>query len=256
MAVEVWSSGSYRCVHAGGCAGIFEGRGAGGRMLCVKVARGCEPSDARSLEAEFRLQRRAWNMDPSHFARALSFSPSLVVRERGGHGDADLAAAKGHPALLQERLSGVTLAQLAECHSLLGFAEGERVALEVLRALCTLETLRHVHHDVHPGNIFLCLDGTVRLIDLGVACSLDADDHVRITNGYEDPRDKDRPWGCAPYANGDVYSLARVALRCTFGDFEASGRSLPDVSLARWCTQALAYAFGSPHEALVALLTA
>lgn len=256
MAVEVWSSGSYRCVHSGGCAGIFEGRGADGEMLCAKVARGSAPSDVRSLEAEFRLQRDAWRADPGHFARPLAFTPSLAVRDRGTGGDADLAAAAGHPALLQERLSGVTLAQLVSGRSLLGYAEGTRMVLEVLGALCTLGRLGYVHHDVHPGNLFLCLDGSVRLIDLGVACPLRMDDQVRITNGYEDPRDKDRPLGCAPYANGDVYSLARVTLRCVFGDFWASGRDLPDIALAGWCRRAMRYEFASPYEARAALKVA
>jgi serine/threonine protein kinase len=254
MTVKIWTSGSYRCVHTGGCARILEGRDESGEMFCVKVANGSSDRDVRELEREYRLQRDAWRADPCHFARPRSFTSSLQVLDRAGNGGADLAAAKGHPALLQERLCGVSLSQFATGNRLLGFSEGERVTEEVLCALCTLAELGYVHHDVHPGNILLCLDGTVRLIDLGAACPLDEDDGVRIANGgYEDPRDKDRPAGIPPYENSDVYSVAKVALSTTFGDYQASGRDLPDVPLAGWCRCALRYEFETLHVALSAL---
>jgi len=104
---------------------------------------------------------------------------------------------KGWPAprqrqclyLLQEYLEGETLAAWSKknprpsVQTVTGFAAQ---AVKGLRALHRRETL---HQDIKPDNLFLCTDGTLKLIDLGAA-------HVA---GIEDEQPHDRP-GAAEYA--------------------------------------------------------
>ncbi|MGH8491742.1 MAG: protein kinase domain-containing protein [Moraxellaceae bacterium] len=104
---------------------------------------------------------------------------------------------KGHAPLqarkslymLQEWLEGETLAAWAKknqrpsAQAVSAFAEQ---AIKGLRALHRRETL---HQDIKPENLFLCLDGTLKIIDLGAA-------HVA---GMNDSPAEDRP-GAAEYA--------------------------------------------------------
>lgn len=91
--------------------------------------------------------------------------------------------------LLQEYLEGETLAAWAKKHprpaaqTVVAFAEQ---AIKGLRTLHRRETL---HQDVKPENIFLCKDGTVKIIDFGAV-------HVA---GLGDESPQDRP-GAAEYA--------------------------------------------------------
>lgn len=91
--------------------------------------------------------------------------------------------------LLQEWLEGETLAAWSKRHPrppaqvVAAFAEQ---AVKGLRALHRRETL---HQDIKPDNLFLCRDGTLKVIDLGAA-------HVA---GLGDASPQDRP-GAAEYA--------------------------------------------------------
>lgn len=91
--------------------------------------------------------------------------------------------------LLQEWLDGETLAAWKKknprpvVQTVVAFAEQ---AVKGLRALHRRETL---HQDIKPENLFLCSDGTLKLIDLGAV-------HVA---GLGDETPKDRP-GAAEYA--------------------------------------------------------
>lgn len=91
--------------------------------------------------------------------------------------------------LLQEYLDGETLAAWAKknprppVQTITGFAAQ---IIKGLRALHRRETL---HQDLKPDNLFLCTDGTVKLIDLGSAG----------VAGLEGGQSRDRP-GAAEYA--------------------------------------------------------
>lgn len=91
--------------------------------------------------------------------------------------------------LLQEYLEGETLGAWAKTHprpaaqTVVAFAEQ---AIKGLRTLHRRETL---HQDIKPDNLFLCRNGTLKLIDLGAV-------HVA---GLGDESPQDRP-GAAEYA--------------------------------------------------------
>jgi len=98
----------------------------------------------------------------------------------------EIGRALDHPAILRflpllapeaarrsyvvtEYVAGVTLDDHLRAHGALD----ESRAIEVARRLC--EAVEHlhargfVHYDIKPGNVILCDDGTIRLIDLGLA---------------------------------------------------------------------------------------
>ncbi len=109
-------------------------------------------------------------------------------------------------------LEHVEARSLAEVAAHRGPFAIQEVASIVLRLADGLEAVhRHgyVHLDVKPANILLCADGSVRLIDLGIAQPTGQLPHeVRGTRRYVAP---EILRGCPPTPASDVYGLALVA---------------------------------------------
>jgi tetratricopeptide (TPR) repeat protein/TolB-like protein len=76
--------------------------------------------------------------------------------------------ADGRPFIAMACYEGETLNErLAQAS--LPPAEAVGVAVQIARGLATAHARGIVHRDVKPGNIMLCADGTVRLLDFGLA---------------------------------------------------------------------------------------
>jgi serine/threonine protein kinase len=71
--------------------------------------------------------------------------------------------------LVTELVSGDTLATRVGKGKSLAEPEAFRLASQICDAVHYLHTQQFVHYDLKPGNIMLCQDGTIRLIDFGVA---------------------------------------------------------------------------------------
>ena len=126
--------------------------------------------------------------------RRSSFDAAAVARfER----EARLAASISHPnlatlyevidldgrlCLVFELLLGETLQSRLSLGALPP-GEAARVGERVARGLAALHAAGVTHRDIKPGNIFLCADGAVKVIDLGIARSVErsTDDS---TTGY------------------------------------------------------------------------
>jgi tetratricopeptide (TPR) repeat protein len=80
----------------------------------------------------------------------------------------DLGRCERGAFLILELLKGKTLAERLE-EGPLPAREALRVAVEVARGLAHAHTQGVVHRDLKPGNVFLCEDGQVKLLDFGLA---------------------------------------------------------------------------------------
>jgi serine/threonine-protein kinase len=98
--------------------------------------------------------------------------------------EAEIGARLDHPAILQfvnapeargrqsyvvtEYVQGRTLAELLRAGPL-----PEAQAVDIARRVCEAVEHMHergiVHYDIKPGNVILCADGTIKVIDLGLA---------------------------------------------------------------------------------------
>lgn len=104
---------------------------------------------------------------------------------------------KGWPAprqrqclyLLQEYLEGETLATWARKNPHPPVQTISAFAAQIVKGLRALHRRETLHQDIKPDNLFLCTDGTVKLIDLGAAG----------VDGLEEGLSRDRP-GAAEYA--------------------------------------------------------
>lgn len=94
-------------------------------------------------------------------ARALGRvrHPNVVVVHHAGRHD-------GRPYLVTELLTGKTLAELGRP---VAVDEVIRIGIGMARGLAAVHRVGVLHRDLKPGNVFVCDDGTVKLVDFGLA---------------------------------------------------------------------------------------
>jgi tripartite ATP-independent transporter DctP family solute receptor len=94
-------------------------------------------------------------------AAARLAHPNIVTLYDVGHCDEG-------PYLVLELLRGETLGETLK-NGALPVREAMRIALEVARGLAHAHAHGVVHRDLTPGNVFLCTDGQVKILDFGMA---------------------------------------------------------------------------------------
>ena len=142
----------------GGFGVVYEARA---RELVRLVAFNAIRPGNRSL-AELRQR---WLQREAEAAAQLNH-PNIVTLH-------DFGRAEAGPYLILELLHGRTLQQRIESGPLPA-SEAVRIAIGVARALAHAHACGVVHRDLKPSNVFLCDDGTVKVLDFGLAGILTA----------------------------------------------------------------------------------
>lgn len=150
---------------------------------------------------------------------------------------------------------GQTLAERLRQTPPVGLQDGVDIALKLCDAIDSLAAQQVIHRDIKPENIFLCANGEVRLLDLGLAALPGLDDPQKDqlggTTRYMAP---ELFSGAPPSGQTEIFSLG-VTLYQMFsgGDFPFGRRenpilrSRPDLPL--WLKQLLAQTISfDPHQ--------
>ena len=137
---------------AGGMGEVYRARDTRlGREVAIKVlpaAFAAEPDRLRRFEQEARA------------TAALNHPNILSVFDVGTH--------EGSPYLVEELLEGEPLSERL-VHGALAVPEALRIGMEIARGLDAAHDRGIVHRDLKPANVFLTRDGTVKLLDFGLA---------------------------------------------------------------------------------------
>ncbi len=118
--------------------------------------------------------------------------------------------------LVMEFLEGETLSKLLR-HGPLSPEDAVRIAAQVARGLAHAHGRGVLHRDLAPSNVFVCDDGTVKLLDLGLAQLLATGTppiSLGGTAGYVPP---ERLRGEPDDARGDLYGLGVLLHRMLAG---------------------------------------
>ncbi|GLZ08727.1 protein kinase [Actinomadura sp. NBRC 104412] len=134
-----------------------------------------------------------------------------IVHDLGEHYD----ERRGHSFyLVMQYLDGVTLDHLIDAHGTLPVPWVAFIAAQVCAVLSVAHQRPLVHRDLKPSNLMLCNDGSVKILDFGVAVGLAPGDVRRTstgegapyTPGYASP---EQMYG-NPCPQSDLYSLGCV----------------------------------------------
>ncbi len=95
---------------------------------------------------------------------------------------------RGHPFLVMQLLTGVTLAQLITQHGRLPAPIAAQIGRDIAQALATAHAANIVHRDLKPANVFLHQETpahavVVKVLDFGVAKDLGKADALSTTPG-------------------------------------------------------------------------
>lgn len=124
-----------------------------GRRVAVKVL-SAEHATSSEYAARFRREARALSR-LSH--------PNLVTLHDFGQ------ATDGRLYCAMELLEGETIDRCLEREGTMGWREALRLGSQAASALRDAHRVGLIHRDLKPSNLFLCEDGTLKLLDFGVA---------------------------------------------------------------------------------------
>ncbi len=154
----------------GGFGVVYEARDMQlGRLVAFKALRPGRPLDQKQVES---LRREAE-------AAAQLNHPNLVTVH-------DFGTCPAGPFLIMELLQGAPLSRRLESGPLPPW-EAVRIGTAVAQALAHAHAARVIHRDLKPGNVFLCGDGKVKVLDFGLARLLGASGAKGGTPGYMAP---------------------------------------------------------------------
>jgi len=195
----------------GGMADVYHGTDQVlGRQVAVKVL-GRHFARDQSFVARFRREAQA--------AAALNH-PNLVSVFDTGSDD-------GTHYIVMEYVAGTTLANVIRDEGRLPPDRAAAIALAVARALAFAHRAGLVHRDVKPGNIMLTGDGTVKVMDFGIARTTNGESLTQTaavlgTATYFSP---EQAQGKSVDARSDIYALGCVLFEMLTGHPPFSGEN-------------------------------
>lgn len=89
--------------------------------------------------------------------------------------------------LVMDYVEGWTVAHVLDSHQKLPVPWGATIGAQLCAVLSAAHARSLIHRDLKPGNLLLCPDGTLIVLDFGVATVLESPDFSKIT------RTEDRP---------------------------------------------------------------
>ncbi|HMM33323.1 MAG TPA: protein kinase [Thermoanaerobaculia bacterium] len=147
----------------------------------------------------------------------------------------DLGEDHGRPFLTMELVAGAPLRDRTS--GPLPIGDVVRIGIEVLEGLAALHAAGIVHRDVKPGNVLLGPDGGARIVDFGLARSLDRDE-TRLTEtetalGTADYMAPEQALGHDVDARSDLYAFGVLLFELLTGDLPWKAESAFGSVLAR-----------------------
>ncbi|MBL1079905.1 protein kinase [Nocardia sp. 2] len=133
------------------------------------------------------------------------------------------------PYLVMEFVDGITLDTLLERHGPLPIGVVATLGAQAAAVLAATHRNRIYHRDLKPSNLMLCADGTVKVLDFGLAVAPDADmtrytntGHTLGTPAFMAPEQVE---GRTVVPQTDLYSLGLVLHELLTGDRVMTGSS-------------------------------
>ncbi|GIJ52208.1 hypothetical protein Val02_90940 [Virgisporangium aliadipatigenens] len=99
----------------------------------------------------------------------------------------DFGVHEGHPYLVLQKITGVTLTDLTAEQGQLPIAWVAAIGAQISSVLIAAQEIGLVHRDLKPSNVMLEPSGAVKVLDFGLAALRDDERYSRITRTGEAP---------------------------------------------------------------------
>ena len=135
------------------------------------------------------------------------------------------------PFIVMEFLRGFSLAQRLRKPPVMTLREKLDTAIQLCAGLEAAHKQGVIHRDVKPGNVWLCLDGTVKLLDFGIATA--AASGATVADGLSSPgyMSPEQISGSEIDARTDIYSAGVVIYEMLTGHRPFEGDSPTGIML-------------------------
>jgi len=191
-----------REVGRGGFGVVYEAKDRElGRLVAFKAVRA-------GPRQEVREERLLWEAETA----ARLCHPNIVMLF-------DVGRAPEGPYLVMELLRGCTLARRPDPHPV-PLREAVRIGVEIARGLAHAHAHGVIHRDLTPGNIYLCEDGQVKLLDLGLAHAFG---HRKIDGGTPSYMAPEQRRGAPEDERTDVFALGVILFEMLTGELPYPG---------------------------------
>ena len=136
---------------------------------------------------------------------------------------------KSRPYIVTEFLAGATLAQLLDSVGTMPEKDAQRLAGRICEALAHMHGRGVVHRDLKPHNVMVCHDGSIRVMDFGIARAAEG---RRVTFvgftpafGTPDYMAPEQVQGKRGDERTDIYSLGAMLYEMVTGQTPFAGES-------------------------------
>lgn len=181
------------------------------QLVAVKVLAADLVDDPESRERFYREARITAQLAHPNIVRVL-----------------DIGEDAGRPFIAMERLHGLPLRDYLKAHPAMPLAERLGLITQIYEGLAAAHAQGAVHRDVKPGNIVVTVDGTVKLLDFGLArlhsSTLTASGLVVGSPGYMSPEQVE---GRRADERSDIFSAGAVAYLVLTGRPPFDAATLP-----------------------------
>jgi len=144
---------------------------------------------------------------------------------------------KSRPYIVMEYLEGQTLSELLKSVHPLPEPDAVKIASRICEALSSLHSKGVVHRDMKPQNIMLCNDGSIRIMDFGIARAQSSRRLTFVgftpTMGTPDYMAPEQVRGSRGDERTDIYSLGAILYEMATGEPPFGGDSAYVIMNAR-----------------------
>lgn len=144
---------------------------------------------------------------------------------------------KSRPYIVTEYLEGQTLSELLKSIRPLPEPDAVKIASRICEALEYMHRSGVIHRDLKPQNIMLCNDGTIRIMDFGIARAQSSRRLTFVgftpTMGTPDYMAPEQVRGSRGDERTDIYSLGAILYEMTTGEPPFGGDSAYVIMNAR-----------------------
>ena len=207
--------GKYRILHrigSGGIGAVYAAEHVGiGAKVAIKVLRGAAAVDASEIARLRREARVQGSIESSNVVKTLDLDQMP----------------DGSIYVVMELLHGMSLAQRLKSQGPLAPGFGIPLFIQVCHALSAAHHLGIVHRDLKPGNIFICEDGSIKVLDFGMSKlgeseQLTQDGYTLGTPEYMAP---EQCIGAPVDPRTDLYAFGVLMYEALTGDLPIRGRN-------------------------------